>query len=290
MMRVVLWYMTAFHEGRKGNVAKKPYNPIIGETFRCQWRLEESGLGTVVYIAEQVSHHPPVSAFYVENLTTQVSLNAHIWTKSKFLGTSIGVSMVGQGIITLHTHSEEYLVTFPSAYARSILTIPWVELGGHTVIECSKTGYKATIEFLTKPTFGGETHRISCNVIGPSSSQPIVRIGGKWNGQLHVLPQDGQAQKAELFADTAQIPVIKKACAPLHEQGDFESRRLWHEVTLALRDRDMDRATFYKSKLEARQREEAQQRAQTGEKWKTKLFHQDQQGVWSYDHALGARK
>ncbi|KAJ7322512.1 hypothetical protein JRQ81_018799 [Phrynocephalus forsythii] len=33
----VEYYLTAFHEGRKGAVAKKPYNPIIGETFHCSW-------------------------------------------------------------------------------------------------------------------------------------------------------------------------------------------------------------------------------------------------------------
>ena len=38
----------------------------------------------------QVSHHPPVSAFYAEHPNKKVSLNAHIWTKSSFLGLSIG--------------------------------------------------------------------------------------------------------------------------------------------------------------------------------------------------------
>ena len=33
---------------------------------------------------------------------------------------------------------------------RSILTVPWVELGGKTEISCSKTGYRADIEFHTK--------------------------------------------------------------------------------------------------------------------------------------------
>lgn len=28
---------TAFHAGRKSSVAKKPYNPILGETFQCFW-------------------------------------------------------------------------------------------------------------------------------------------------------------------------------------------------------------------------------------------------------------
>ncbi|XP_045076301.1 oxysterol-binding protein-related protein 11-like, partial [Coregonus clupeaformis] len=37
IVRFVEYYLTAFHEGRKGAVAKKPYNPILGESFRCSW-------------------------------------------------------------------------------------------------------------------------------------------------------------------------------------------------------------------------------------------------------------
>ncbi|NXV74770.1 OSBL9 protein, partial [Atlantisia rogersi] len=39
MVQVVKWYLSAFHAGRKGSVAKKPYNPILGEIFRCHWVL-----------------------------------------------------------------------------------------------------------------------------------------------------------------------------------------------------------------------------------------------------------
>ena len=64
----------------QGSVAKKPYNPIIGETFHCSWKIPEQGdeettdsdttasnghpegkekQAQLIYSAEQVSHHPP---------------------------------------------------------------------------------------------------------------------------------------------------------------------------------------------------------------------------------------
>lgn len=43
MMQVVRWYLSAYHAGRKSTVAKKPYNPIIGEIFRCHWDIPEFG-------------------------------------------------------------------------------------------------------------------------------------------------------------------------------------------------------------------------------------------------------
>ena len=48
------------------------------------------------------------------------------------------------------SHNEEYIATLPSAYGRSILTVPWVELGGKCIIDCPQTGYTAHIEFHCK--------------------------------------------------------------------------------------------------------------------------------------------
>ncbi|GBP61987.1 Oxysterol-binding protein-related protein 9 [Eumeta japonica] len=40
MVQVVRWYLSSYHAGRKSQVAKKPYNPILGEVFRCHWELD----------------------------------------------------------------------------------------------------------------------------------------------------------------------------------------------------------------------------------------------------------
>ena len=37
MVQLVRWYMSAFHASRNSDIAKKPYNPILGETFKCYW-------------------------------------------------------------------------------------------------------------------------------------------------------------------------------------------------------------------------------------------------------------
>jgi hypothetical protein len=42
------------------------YNPILGEIFRCRYDYADGTVG--YYIAEQVSHHPPISAWYVSPL------------------------------------------------------------------------------------------------------------------------------------------------------------------------------------------------------------------------------
>lgn len=75
MVQVVRWYMASYHAGRKSTVAKKPYNPVLGEVFKCYWdvpNLQSSSQPEVTdgpvpwchrdqltFVAEQVSHHPP---------------------------------------------------------------------------------------------------------------------------------------------------------------------------------------------------------------------------------------
>lgn len=50
------------------------------------------------------------------------------------------------------------------SFYRSILTVPWIELGGNVSVKCPQTGYYAEIEFLTKPFYGGKRNRITAEV------------------------------------------------------------------------------------------------------------------------------
>uniref|UniRef100_A0A6I8NHJ7 Oxysterol-binding protein n=1 Tax=Ornithorhynchus anatinus TaxID=9258 RepID=A0A6I8NHJ7_ORNAN len=313
----VEYYLTSFHEGRKGAVAKKPYNPIIGETFHCSWHVprdkvtshrtskapltvakaqaglaagpEELGradgteewgrvAGTeerdladgykLSFVAEQVSHHPPVSCFYCECKEKRICVNTHVWTKSKFMGMSIGVSMVGEGVLNLLEHEEEYVFTLPSAYARSILTVPWVELGGKVNINCAKTGYSATVTFHTKPFYGGKVHRVTAEVKHNPTNTIVCKAQGEWNGTLEFTYSNGETK----VIDTTALPVIPKKIRPVAKQGPFESRHLWQHVTSSLKSGNIDAATKYKHHLEERQRTEEKQRAAVGAPWQPKYF------------------
>ena len=61
---VFLWTMSMMNV-----TLLKPFNPVIGETFQAD-------INGGKYAAEQVSHHPPISAFYYEkdNYTIHSSL------------------------------------------------------------------------------------------------------------------------------------------------------------------------------------------------------------------------
>uniref|UniRef100_A0A673L1W7 Oxysterol-binding protein n=1 Tax=Sinocyclocheilus rhinocerous TaxID=307959 RepID=A0A673L1W7_9TELE len=277
MIRFVEYYLTAFHEGRKGAVAKKPYNPILGESFQCTWDVPQDkvrplrttssspapaaahstqtasneGLGSyqLRFVAEQVSHHPPVSGFYCECKERQICVNTHVWTKSKFMGMSIGVSMVGEGVLHLLEHDEEYVFTLPSAYARSILTVPWVELGGKVSICCAKSGYSSTVTFHTKPFYGGKVHRVTAEVKHNPSGTIVCKAQGEWNGTLEFTYSSGETK----VIDTSRL-------------------RLWQHVTAALKAGDIDAASEHKHQLEEKQRREGKQRTASSTTWKPKYF------------------
>nr|XP_025046075.1 oxysterol-binding protein-related protein 10 [Pelodiscus sinensis] len=303
----VEYYLTAFHEGRKGAVAKKPYNPIIGESFHCSWdvpndkvksfrtnsasviskdQTKELGQDQSVcyklrFVAEQVSHHPPVSCFYCECKEKGMCVNTHVWTKSKFLGMSIGVSMVGEGVLYLMEHEEEYVFTLPSAYARSILTIPWVELGGKVSINCAKTGYSATVTFHTKPFYGGKVHRVTAEVKHNPTNTIVCKAQGEWNGTLEFTYSNGETK----VIDTTKLPVMRKKIRPIAKQGPFESRHLWQHVTNSLKEGNIDAATEHKHRLEERQRAEERQRVAINTPWQPKYFTKEGDG-WIYINPL----
>uniref|UniRef100_A0A3B3YQ30 Oxysterol-binding protein n=1 Tax=Poecilia mexicana TaxID=48701 RepID=A0A3B3YQ30_9TELE len=296
MVQVVKWYLSAFHAGRNDSVAKKPYNPILGEVFFCHWDLpnekEEESVSdgpvpwsspnSVCFVAEQVSHHPPISAFYAECVRKKIQFNAHIWTKSKFLGMSIGVHNIGQGCVSCLEHDEHYILTFPNGYGRSILTVPWVELGGECNISCSKTGYSATIMFHTKPFYGGKKHRVTAEIFAPNDKKSFCSIEGEWNAVMYSKLATGENVT---FIDTKKMAIIKKKVRKLEDQLEYESRRLWRDVTLNLKLKDIDRATEAKHRLEEKQRAEARERKEKEQQWETRLFHEDGE-CWIYDEPL----
>ncbi|XP_043821332.1 oxysterol-binding protein-related protein 10 isoform X2 [Dromiciops gliroides] len=302
----VEYYLTSFREGRKGSVAKKPYNPILGETFHCSWHIPKDQVKPLPrerseaearsdsdhehspleryklrFVAEQVSHHPPVSCFYCECKERGMFVNTHVWTKSKFMGMSVGVSLVGEGILRLLDYEEDYVFTLPNAYARSILTIPWVELGGKVTMDCNKTGYTALVTFHTKPFYGGKVHRVTAEVRHKPTNTLVCKAQGEWNGVLEFTYSNGETK----LIDTATLPVYPKKVRPIHKQNPMESRNLWREVTNAIKLRDMTSATEFKRSLEDKQRKEEQERAALKTEWQPKYFRKEGEG-WMYTEPL----
>lgn len=122
--------------------------------FYSKWESNTSG--TTKMIAEQVSHHPPVSAFYFENRKSNIVFNGHIYTRSKFLGNSAACIMEGQSqLYFINRNAEEYIITMPTAYVRGVI---WgtliMEMGGKVTLACKANDLSCELEFKTKVRIG----------------------------------------------------------------------------------------------------------------------------------------
>ncbi|XP_064275633.1 oxysterol-binding protein-related protein 8 isoform X2 [Passer domesticus] len=284
MKKVVKWYLSGFYKKPKG--LKKPYNPILGEFFRCMWIHPRTNSKTF-YIAEQVSHHPPISAFYVSNRKDGFCLSGSILAKSKFYGNSLSAILDGEGRLTFLNRGEDYVMTMPYAHCKGILYgTMTLELGGVVNITCEKTGYSATIEFKLKPFLGNNdsVNQISGKI--KLGKEVLAFLEGHWDSE--VVISEKKTGVSETFWNPSEMKQhrLHRYTVKLEEQDDFESEKLWQQVTKAINNKDQIKATEEKYILEEAQRKSAKERKLRDEEWTCKLFDQDSvTGEWHYKYA-----
>ena len=63
MIQTVRWYLSAFHAGRPSEVAKKPYNPILGEHFLCYWTIPTAPECDVSGSGKDILHQDSATLF-----------------------------------------------------------------------------------------------------------------------------------------------------------------------------------------------------------------------------------
>jgi hypothetical protein len=85
-----------------------------------QWGDVE-GSGETEVLVEQVSHHPPVTGFNIENEKHGMTLNGHTGQKTRFSSASLIVDQVGQSLVSLKNRDNEtYVYTCPSITVNGI--------------------------------------------------------------------------------------------------------------------------------------------------------------------------
>ncbi|KAK0165320.1 hypothetical protein PV328_003842 [Microctonus aethiopoides] len=284
MKGVVKWYLSGFYKKPQG--LKKPYNPLLGETFRCYWQ-HPNGSRTF-YLAEQISHHPPISGFYVTNRQDGFTISSTIIAKSKFYGNSTSAVLDGTAVLTMLPRGEDYTMTIPYAHCKGIVmgTLS-MELGGKVNIICEKTGYHTELEFKLKPFLGGSDQMNQ--VVGriKLGKETLANICGYWDGQI-IMTDKRTGQETVLFNPTPEVrrERLKKYTVPIDHQSEWESQKLWLAVTQAINRDDQVAATEAKTALEEAQRERAKERKLNNQEWIPKYFLQDIiTGNWVYRHA-----
>jgi len=257
--------------------AWKPFNPILGETFEL-----EIGNG-VRYLAEQVSHHPPVCAAHAENKHFMYDLVSAPTTR--FLGNSLEVYPYGRTRITLRKSSEVYSLVPPNAMVHNIvLGRTWVDAFGPLSIHCS-SGAKCILEFTACGWFGYGRYEFAGYVTDVDDKKRI-KLSGKWNAYCDMVPCDEEgnpvpdAQLKRLWTCTekpkgdyysfTQFAHKLNECGGIRTPLPSDSRR--RPDRSALYAKETSTAGSEKYRLEEMQRAERREREKRGDVWTPRWF------------------
>uniref|UniRef100_A0A4W6E9K3 Oxysterol-binding protein n=1 Tax=Lates calcarifer TaxID=8187 RepID=A0A4W6E9K3_LATCA len=163
-------YASTYH--RAGS---KPFNPVLGETYECD--RPDKGFR---FIAEQVSHHPPVSACHSD------SRNFTFWQdvrwKNKFWGKSMEIVPMGTTHVTLPAFGDHYEWNKVTSCIHNILSGQrWIEHYGEMAIKnVNSDACQCKITFVKAKSWSSTVNEIE-GVVTDSNGKVVHSIFGKWN-------------------------------------------------------------------------------------------------------------
>jgi hypothetical protein len=283
-MLVTKWFLStlkhqyASRSEQFGN-EKKPLNPFLGELFLGSWN-DEAGKTTL--ISEQVSHHPPTTAYCIRNEKTGVQLEGYNAQKASFKSTII-VKQIGHAVLTVPVGSgekkelERYLITLPSLHIEGLIFgAPFVELDGSSTIT-SSSGFSAKIDYSGKGWLSGKKNTIIASIFPTDSEKEVLyNITGQWTKEFEIY--EGPAKKNSKSTlvstyDAAGTLQTDLTIASLDKQHPLESRRAWGKVAEAIQKGDMDSVSIEKTKIEQAQRVLRLKENTDGQPWERRYFN-----------------
>ncbi|XP_068176044.1 oxysterol-binding protein-related protein 1 isoform X2 [Antennarius striatus] len=160
----------------------KPFNPLLGETYE----LVREDLGFRL-ISEQVSHHPPVSAFHAEGVKQDFVFHGSIYPKLKFWGKSVEAEPKGIITLELPKYDEAYTWTNPTCCVHNIIVGQlWIEQYGNVEIVNHRTGERCFLNFKPCGLFGKELHKVEGYILDKSKKK-LCALYGKWTECLYYI-------------------------------------------------------------------------------------------------------
>ncbi|KAK9890339.1 hypothetical protein WA026_010433 [Henosepilachna vigintioctopunctata] len=150
----------------------KPFNPLLGETFELE--REEFRI-----ICEQVSHHPPISAFHAEH-EDDWTFHGSIHPKLKYWGKTVEIQPKGTVTVEFPKLNEAYTWSNVQCCVHNIIVGKlWMEQCGNMEIINHSTGHRAHLTFKTAGSNNKDLHRVE-GYICDEDKQKLFFIYGKW--------------------------------------------------------------------------------------------------------------
>jgi hypothetical protein len=254
---------------REKDGVKKPLNAFLGELFMGHWESEE--IGETRLVAEQVSHHPPITACYLWNDKHGVRAQGFTQQEITFSG-NVNIKQKGYALLHLDRYDEDYLIPVPNIKVKGLLSgTPYPELTGEYSL-ISSNGFVSHLKFTGKSFFGGgQKNTLEAKLY--HSKQPdeiLYTVKGAWNGRLNFC--DARSGEEVDTFDVNDLDSADIETEHLADQDPWESRKAWGEVISALHRGDMKRVASAKARIEEGQRAMRAEEEARGETWSTMFF------------------
>ncbi|KAF2892491.1 hypothetical protein ILUMI_13710 [Ignelater luminosus] len=242
---------------RAGN---KPFNPLLGETYECI--REDKGFR---FLAEQVSHHPPISACYAESRNFIFWQEARV--KTKFWGKSMEFQPLGKVHLLLPRTGDTYSWNKVTTCVHNLFSGQrWVDQYGELHITNEHISCKLT--FAKTSYWSSKRHEV-LGTVYDESGKSVRKLFGKWSEALYC----GVAPSARCIWRAGTLPPnheqyygFTRFAIELNELGpDYDllppTDTRFRPDQRALENGDLAKAEQLKSHLENAQRERRKQRS-----------------------------
>lgn len=284
-----LLYVTAFATSQfsssraKERAIRKPFNPMLGETFELL-RTEKEVPGGFRLLVEKVSHRPVIMAIQADS--TVWSFCQTPAPTQKFWGKSAELITDGRVRTALRLPDgtdEFYSWNVATVFLRNVVVgEKYVEPVGTMTITNESTGAKATVEFKQKGMFGGRSEDVQIESYAADGSPTGLGMTGTWTGSLRVV-ESGRAgaeiwHVGDLVDNAAQTYGFTTFAAGLNEITELEKGKLpptdcrLRPDQRAAETGNLEGAEIWKAKLEEKQRQRRKDTEERGEVHKPRWF------------------
>ncbi|KAI0434438.1 Oxysterol-binding protein-domain-containing protein [Xylaria sp. FL1042] len=283
----------------KERAMRKPFNPLLGETFELL-RTESETPGGFRLLVEKVTHRPVRLAMQAD--AENWSLAQSPAPGQKFWGKSAEITTDGRVRVSLRLPNgsdELYSWTIGTMFLRNVVMgEKYVEPVGNMTVSNESTGAKANIEFKSKGMFGGRCEDVHVDMYGPDGTPTGVSLTGTWTKSLQVVEggkNTGQEiwKAGQLVPNAANTYGMTTFAASLNEVTDVEKNRLPPTDTRLRPDQQLaeqgklDDAESWKVRLEEAQRARRRDLEERGEEYKPKWFYKvadtpDGEELWRF--------
>ncbi|XP_071101233.1 oxysterol-binding protein-related protein 6-like [Haliotis cracherodii] len=258
----------------------KPFNPLLGETYECI--REDRGWR---FIAEQVSHHPPISACYCDSRNFTFWQDVRI--KTKFWGKSMEIQPIGYVNVYLPKYGDHYKWNKVTTCVHNLLGGQrWVDQYGEMTI--TNGGITCKLTFTKASHWSSNKYEVYGSILNPDGNV-VHNLFGKWNEAFFC----GHASSARCIWRPGAMPEeyelyygFSRFATELNELDEEQARFLpptdsrFRRDQRLLEEGKVQEAEAEKHRLEQSQRERRKKEADVTCQWFSK---KDENGKESFE-------